>query len=609
MIRKIGKKTFRVFGYDVESHNDEESIKNNTTGVWLSVFAECGQTWKDDVYYYDVPSFLARLEEESRTGRGGKNRERKIPNLLIYVYNLAHEWSFLLPVLISMNARFSENLDSDVPLTFNSVSNKTCASVWESRIRFGKKHGEIVFRDLAKIFPGGLRKVAESFGLPTQKGDLDYTLNRLHGHIVTDEERLYCFKDVEILLEILNEMDKRDDKDFWKSCSSASYSMNKMIRFGYPNARKPMKSFRKEYPLLGEEENSFLREGVEGGITYATPNYQFKNLSMRIGHIDIHQAHPNSAYRYAYPYGRGDYFVGEPPKGRYMSCCRIRISYSGVKLHSIIKLIGHDMEFDKELVVWDFEIATMKKCYLDLEVEYIDGYAYKFKRLPWKDYYLENYMKREKAKKEKDEFSIMFYKLLNNASYGKLLERPHNVHFENCILDGLADSIEVANSKEEFNAKYTYLPVGSSIPARTRVYLIETALKIGWQKVVYFDTDSIFYITDEETEQRLQKSGLIGNELGQFSHENFIVGAQFTAPKRYKIKEETDDGVKEVFHCAGINFENDRPSFDDLDLLNGQYWIKGRKRAKGGTLIILKKKKMKVVAKYASIFEKNVNRV
>lgn len=605
MIRKIGKKTYRIFGYDVESHNDEESIAKNATGVWLSVFAEYGQSWKDNVYYYDVPSFLSRLEEETRNGRGGKGRARKISNIIVYVYNLAHEWSFILPVILSMNARFSEKNDSDIPLTFNSISNKTCASVWEARLRFGKNHGLVIFKDLAKILPGGLRKVAKSFGLPTQKGDMDYTLNRLHGHVVTDEERLYCFKDVEILLEILNEMDKRDDKDFWKACSSASYSMLKMIREGYSKARKPMKAFRKEYPELGPEENEFLREGVEGGITYATPNFQYKTISQRIGHIDIHQAHPNSAYRYPYPYEKGQYFEGEPPKGRWMCVCRIRISYTGVKLHSIIKLIGHDMEFDKELVVWDFEIATMKKCYEDLEIEYIDGYAYHFKRLPWKDYYIENYRKREKAKKEKDAFNIMFYKLLNNSSYGKLLERPHNSHFENAIIDGLADSFEVANAKEESNAKYTYLPVGSAIPARTRVYLVETALLIGWEKVVYFDTDSIFYLTDDETEERLQRSGLIGPELGQFSHENFIQKAQFTAPKRYKIQEETDTGLQDVVHCAGVNFDYN-PSFDDLDLLTGQYWIKGRRRAVGGTLIILKKKVMKVVAKYEKIYEKNV---
>lgn len=608
IIRTIKKRKYRVFGYDVENHNDDESISKNETSVWLSVFVNSDAKASDgDIYYYDVPSFLDRLERESRMDRASRKdgRARNVPNLLIYVYNLAHEWSFLLPVIIDRGGVYSANLEADIPLSYNSISNKTCASVWEARLHFGPKHGEIVFRDLAKIFPGGLRKVAKSFGLPTQKGDLDYKLNRLHGHVVTDEERLYCFKDVRIMMDILDIMDKRDDKDFWKVCSSSSYAMLKMLREGYPKALKPMKAFRRDYPDLGEEETAFLRKGVEGGITYATPRFQFRDIHATIGHIDIHQAHPNSAYRHPYPYGRGTYFKGEPPKGRYISACRIRISYSGVRLHSIIKLIGDDIEFGKELVVWDFEIPTMKKCYIDLEIEYIDGYSYPFKRLPWRSYYLENYEKREKAKKEEDTFNIMYYKLLNNGSYGKLLERPHNTHYENLILDGLTDSLEVANEKTHISAKYTALQVGSAVPARTRVYLIETALKIGWEKIVYFDTDSIFYIKDEETERILDESGLIGNDLGQYSREHDIVRAQFTAPKRYKLVETTEDGNVCVPHCAGINFGNDKPSYDDLDLVQGSYIIQGRRRAKGGTLIVLKPKKMQVVPKYASIYNKN----
>ena len=42
-----------------------------------------------------------------------------------------------------------------------------------------KKGGLIKFRDLAKMYGGGLSKVAKAFKLPTQKGEIDYRLNRL----------------------------------------------------------------------------------------------------------------------------------------------------------------------------------------------------------------------------------------------------------------------------------------------------------------------------------------------------------------------------------------------------------------------------------------------
>lgn len=613
---RIKRKLWNVYGYDVENHNDDESIAKNETSVWLSVFATYGDTEKDSVYFYDVESFLSHLEKitKRQTATIGGRRKRVNNNYLVYVYNLAHEWSFLLPVMLekfSFEWKESWDENKEVNHVFNSISNKSCASVWEANLFFGKGHGSIRFVDLSKIFPSGLRKVAQSFGLKTQKGDLDYRLNRLHGHIVTDEERSYCFKDVEIMLEILHEMTKRDDEDFWKNCSSASYSMSKMIRQGYPHAYKPMQAYRHDYPILDADETDFLRRGVEGGITYAPVSYQFARIKHTIGHIDIHQAHPNSAYRYAYPYGKGHYFKGDRPVGRWICAQRIRISYSGVRLHSIIKLIGLDIVSDYELVVWDFEIAVMKMCYIDLKIEYIDGYAYAMKRLPWKEYYMNNYKAREKAKKKGDTFNIMFYKLLNNSSYGKLLEKPHNTMFENIIQCGYVDS--VIHEKEakdiKVQAKYTYLPVGSAIPARTRCYLIATAMKIGWQKVVYFDTDSIFYIKDEETEKNLKKAKVLGDDLGQFSHEKDIAEAQFTAPKRYKIKEIGDDGsLENVYHLAGINFGNDVPSYDDLDLLEGKYEIKGRKRAKGGTLIVLKEKQLQVLPKYRTAFERNKNK-
>ena len=57
----------------------------------------------------------------------------------------------------------------------------------------------------------------------------------------------------------------------------------------------------------------------------------------------------------------------------------------------------------------------------------------------------------------------------------------------------------------------------------------------GWKKVVYFDTDSIFIIYDEET-KAIWESDKINKKdfLGGWGLEEIIDTAQFTAPKRYK---------------------------------------------------------------------------
>ena len=604
---------------DIETHNDDESIEKGETSMWLGTYIDESSKVEDETsYFYTMDEFLDRLEEDSHPKRK-KNDSRLCSSICVYIYNLSFEWSFLLPVMLERGFRFSPDIDKNSEFVYNSVSTKSCSSVWEVKLKFAKNHGIIILKDLAKIFGGGLGNVAKSFKLETQKGEIDYRLNRLHRppRYATAEEKLYCFKDTRIIIDILLEMQKRQDKDFFKSLSMASYAMNKMLKAGYPRDAKPYAKFRESYPELDETETTFLRQGVEGGITYAPKNWQFKIIDTPILHIDKHNMHPSSAYFNLFPYGKGEYFKGLPPLGR-ISACRIKISYDDVKVHSIIKLIGLDAIEDFELVVWSFEIPTMQKCYINLKIEYLDGYAYKMRRLPWRRFYSDNYRKRLIAKKEKDAFNIMFYKLLNNSSYGKLLEKPHNIILQNYINDlGVIDSLQIEKEDVETNAKYTYLPVGSAIPAYSRVDLIETALLFGWEKIVYFDTDSIFCLYDEDTAKVW--AGLNQEDfLGGWGLEEIIDKAQFTAPKRYKTMTDGKLCVK----AGGINFTSwlkqhgyvddegkthieDVP-FEEINIVTSTWQVQRAFRCKGGTLIEFQQKDMQVPNKYQDIYFKNM---
>ena len=604
---------------DIETHNDLESIAKRESSMWLGCYIdEASKVEEEASYFYTMREFITRLDEDTKPHRN-KAKTRLCNNVMVYIYNLSFEWSFLLPVLLEEGYSFKEIIESEDEKVFNSVSTKSCSSVWQVNIKTGKKNGIVQLRDLSKLYGGGLAKVAKSFGLETQKGEIDYRLNRLHNYKITKEEKEYCFKDTRIIIEVLEKM--VDDKDFWKSISMASYSMLKLVQRGYPRALKPYLEYRKAYPELSEEENAFLREGVEGGITYAPVAWQFKDVKADILHIDAHQMHPSSAYFNLFPYGEGTFFIGKPPLG-YISACRIKISYDDVILHSIIKLIGLPFISHKEIVVWSFEIPTMYKCYVNLKIEFICGYAYKCRMLPWRKYYSDNYYKRLEAKKNKDAFLTLYYKLLNNSSYGKHLEKPHNTTLINYINPlGIIDS-EVVEKDEEHtkaNAKYTYLPVGSCIPAYSRVTLIETAFKINpkGDKILYFDTDSIFFIEDEET---LKNWAQINQEdfLGGWALEEKITRAQFTAPKRYKTISDDKLNIK----MAGINFntllnqinagrkEEDKVNiedvpFDEINIISNRFIVQRAFRCKGGTLIDFQDKEISVQPKYRATYEKN----
>ena len=275
---------------DVESHNDAESRRLRETSIWLGcLINEDSKEDDENSYFYTIEEFLDRCEQLTIKKRRTANETRKIKNLCVYIYNLSFEWSFILPVLIKRGFVFNGDMDETSENGYNSISTKSVSSVWQVKIKFGKKNGTLLLRDLAKIYGGGLGQVAKAFKLPTQKGEIDYTKDRRDpNYIPTQEEKVYCFKDTRIIIDILLEEIRRGDKDFFKAVSMASYSMLKLLKRGFPRATKPFLKYRELYPELGEEENIFVRNALSGGICYATREFQFKEVNAPILHIDGH---------------------------------------------------------------------------------------------------------------------------------------------------------------------------------------------------------------------------------------------------------------------------------------------------------------------------------
>ena len=224
MKHRLHKRNYIIKAMDIETHNDDESIAKQETSMWLGCYIDENSKVDDEnSYFYSMEEFIERLKEDSRPHY--IKRKKQCSNVAVYIYNLSFEYSFLLPVLLQQGFKFKEEIEKDDEYVYNSVSTRSCSSVWEVNLKFDKKSGFICLRDLSKTFGGGLGNVAKSFGLATQKGEIDYRLNRLHNYYITNEEKEYCFKDTRIIIEILMQMDLRDDKPFWSEMSMASYSM------------------------------------------------------------------------------------------------------------------------------------------------------------------------------------------------------------------------------------------------------------------------------------------------------------------------------------------------------------------------------------------------
>ena len=627
MIKKVGKETYNVYAMDFETHADTETIEafkkglEVDTGVWLWYLINEKDDYLDNCYGYTLEGFFNRLMKLAQK----EKHTHKNNNVLVYDYNLAFEWSFIRFWLGEKGFEYREKFSSGDKFCYNLVCTPSQSRVWEINICFDYDNfGIVKMRDLNLILNcGSLSKVAKAFGLKTQKGEIDYTKNRRDiNYVVTDEEKFYCYKDVKIIMDILTSDKIINDKEFWKSLSSSTYSCMKAINFAYSKYYKPYQQYRKNYPELGAKEFNFVHNSVGGGITYCVPRYQFRDivkgdivngqLCEGILHIDMKQAHPSQMATKYFPRGNGKYlqfakntylkndFNGELIPNK-IACIHCYVSYTSVKLHSVIPLIGLDYYVYKhELTLWDFEIATMFKAYNNLEIELIDCYYYNKSKLPFADYFKENFKNREIAKDNNDEYHKAYYKLLSNGVYGKLLEGGHN----HIIIPDLGSVtgeyakiiINEEDKRYKIQGKYSALYVGSCVSAYTRCWLIETALKFDYRNILYFDTDSIFMLYNETTKEEYKNLPMERN-LYNWGLEEISEKAQFTAPKRYKLK--VDSG-NTVIKSSGFNISGD---YETTDIINNKIEVLQHFRVKGGTLLVPKEKEIKVQEKYKMIFD------
>ena len=89
MIYRIGRKKYQFYAFDIESHNDIESIKKMETSMWLGCFIDENSSIDDESsYLYNMNQFIDRIEYLSNRHRHSSDENRPIKNIAIYIYNL-----------------------------------------------------------------------------------------------------------------------------------------------------------------------------------------------------------------------------------------------------------------------------------------------------------------------------------------------------------------------------------------------------------------------------------------------------------------------------------------------------------------------------------------
>lgn len=285
-----------------------------------------------------------------------------------------------------------------------------------------------------------------------------------------------------------------------------------------------------------------------------------------------------------------------------------------------------------ELSLWNFELENLLET-MDFYIEEkkydtIRGIKYStgvFK----KDYFVENTLvfqaKKGIFKKAVEHYNNMKIegknqcnavmtnegKLSNNSFYGKLASNYTRLE-RNLVFDenGLA---QFETTENVYNADRKYYPAfASAVTAWSRVNLRTTLYKVGYNNVLYFDTDSLYTIlTKEEIEVKcgdiLDKTKLgkwdIEKEYTQFkslgAKKYILNGRDYIEPnklkmirgKEYKLNKKGEYVLREnnriICKCAGLPKQvRDKQNFETFKLGATFKGKKVRTKFKGGYALI-----------------------
>lgn len=480
-----------------------------------------------------------------------RDKERKAPDsykTMIYVHNLSFDWSYLHPYLSQ---------------EFGDVDYLATSPHKVFTVSYPKGH--IEFRCSYKLTNKSLAKWGVDLGVKHAKmsGAIDYNIVRYQDSELTETDWLYQIYDVIAMQEAFTETVKRDGDTLLSIPYTSTGYIRRRIRdnFKDPKYRKEH-DFVERYNKLNPKQYNILNDSFAGAIS--TQNFYYLNQVVEgdMRHRDFTSHYPTQQICKLFPIGKLEMYYDMETDGFIETdiyddilndkenATFFRIVFNNLtlkkevsipylsesKLHSIEgKAIFHS-ENGRVLKV----DGSVEYCGTNLDLKWIEK-QYKFDyiiteiqksklgKLPnylldvvKEAFYGKSYFKQELKRCENEyginsdeafeaSYNLMKSKNLLNGIYGCTATNPLRPQI---IMSGsewkvdkqyLTDNIE--DLLKDYN-KHMFLPFqwGVWTTALGRDELMTcVADVIGYENVLYCDTDSAFYLSTPEIEERVNK--------------------------------------------------------------------------------------------------------
>lgn len=489
----------------------------------------------------------------------------------LYFHNLSFDGEFIVFHLLNTGWEFGVRKEGAFKTIISNMG------LWYEISIYHQIHGRHVVKttiwDSFKLIPFSVQQIAHDFNLDIRKLKLDYDAYREPGHELTEHEKDYLFNDVDIVALALREcFDNGFDK------ITATTAAFKSFKSFLPC------DFKKIFPVIPVEDDKELRKSYAGGFVWANPI--FKNTVIEEGIVfDVNSLYPSRMYVELLPFDFPIYFTGKYIQDELYPLWIGSVTFAfDIKPGHIpcITLGSYNARFGTKryLSSSDGDIVTLVLTSVDWELiqEQYDVYdvnfngGYKFRACTGlANEFIDSCMERKKNNKGAKRFIA---KREMNGCYGKFATNPNITPKLPYIKDdgslGLKDPTyttymngEICEVIDEEYKDPVYLPYASFVTAYARKYTIQTAQKVGLDRICYIDTDSI-HLKGTDTPEAI-KDIIDDKELGYWGLESIYKRAYFVGAKAYIEEIQIE---KEVYET------HQKEYFEEFDKLDNLYYIR-----------------------------------
>lgn len=501
-------------------------------------FADFETTQPDENNVVEVYLWAIVSGKVTKIGRDIKSFidwcENKKQKCILYFHNLKFDFSYIQYYLIKHNIPYK---------------------VLEKKGQiYSAKFFQIELRDSLNFMPMTLKEVGENYCTKFKKTSIDYNVGR--GHVATDEEIMYCINDCKVLEEGLNNYLNTLEEVL---TSAGAYESADKVRRKLTNAGiafeafKEMSNFSHLCPKTTQNEYELFKGAYRGGFVYSNPKGIVSDVCM----IDCNSMYPAMYSTIDMPFGKSIVCKDWDELNRYnFYIIKIYIKYElkpnkiaiiggGVgKFGNNIYKSSSDGNFE-ELTVSNKDFELIKDFY-DIEFQLLWGVAWQTKPCFFKEY-CDTFIAVKNANKG---IKRAVAKVLLNSPYGKTAMNGLQ-EIKDYYIDEVSKSVKSKITGYEIDEQvYQYLPIAIAITAAARSYLLNTAKKIGFDKIHYMDTDSIKFSNCETSIE------CDPNKLGAWKNEGHCELFKTISAKKYVYWGVTDDkgNFDNSIHytCAGF---------------------------------------------------------